>query len=142
VPSTTTPVTIAATTPGIFTQNSSGTGFGAILLANNTVVTTTNPALRGSTIVIYANGAGVTSPAGVTGAVAPSTTLLHPVAPVSVTIGGITATIAYAGSAPGLVEGVLQINAIVPTTISAGNQPIQITVGSASSQANVTIPVQ
>jgi uncharacterized protein (TIGR03437 family) len=142
VVSAATPVTIAATTPGIFTQNGSGTGLGAILLPNNSAATTANPATRGNTIIIYANGAGVTSPAGVTGAVAPSTTLLHPVAQVSVTIGGITATVSYAGSAPGLVEGVLQINAIVPTTISAGTQPIIVTVGNASSQNGVTVPVQ
>ena len=134
-------MTVQATTPGIFTQNSSGTGLGAILKPDYSTVTTANAAPRGSTVIIYATGGGLTTPASVTGGVAGST-LLKTNAPVSVTIGGVAATVSYAGSAPGLVQGVLQINAIVPTSISAGSQPILVTVGSATSQNGVAIPVQ
>jgi uncharacterized protein (TIGR03437 family) len=141
VPSTSFSVNVLATQPGIFTQNSSGSGAGAILEPNYSLVTPTNAAPRGSTIIIYATGGGVTSPGSVTGAVAGGT-LLHTVANVSVTIGGVPATVSYAGSAPGLIEGVLQINAIVPTSISAGVQSIQVTVGTSPSQNGVTVAVQ
>ncbi len=136
-----TAVTIQATTPGIFTQGSSGTGLGAILKPDYSTVTASNAAPRGSTIIIYATGGGLTTPSSVTGAVA-GNTLLNTNANVTVTIGGIAATVTYAGSAPGLVEGVLQINAVVPTGISAGNQPILVTAGSTTSQNGVTVPVQ
>jgi uncharacterized protein (TIGR03437 family) len=136
-----TTVTIQATTPGIFTQNASGTGLGAILKPDYSTVTASNAAPRGSTIIIYATGGGLTTPNSVTGAVAGST-LLKTNANVTVIIGGVAATVTYAGSAPGLVEGVLQINAVVPTGISAGNQPILVTAGNFSSQNGVTVPVQ
>jgi uncharacterized protein (TIGR03437 family) len=132
---------VQATAPGIFTQNSSGTGLGAILKPDYSTVGTNNPAPRGSTVIIYATGGGLTTPNSITGAVAGGT-LLNTSAKVTVTIGGIAATVSYAGSAPGLIEGVLQINAIVPPSISAGTQPILVTVGSATSQNGVTIPVQ
>lgn len=136
-----TALTVQATSPGLFTQNSSGTGLGAILKPDYSTVSTSNPAPRGSTVIIYATGGGLTSPASVTGGVAGGT-LLKTIANVNVTIGGIAATVSYAGSAPGLVEGVLQINAIVPSTISAGTQPILVTVGTNTSQNGVSIPVQ
>jgi uncharacterized protein (TIGR03437 family) len=132
---------VQATTPGIFTQNSSGSGPGAILKPDYSTVTPSNPAPRGSTIIIYATGGGQTTPASVTGAVAGGS-LLKTNAAVTVTIGGIAATVSYAGSAPGLVEGVLQLNVVVPTTISAGSQPILVTVGNATSQNGVTVAVQ
>jgi uncharacterized protein (TIGR03437 family) len=135
-----TALTVQPTLPGIFTQNASGSGNGAILLPNYSTVTSSNAAPRGSTIIIYATGGGQTSPASVTGAV--SNGIMNTTAKVTVTIGGVAATVAYAGSAPGLVEGVLQINAVVPTTISAGVQPILITVGNNTSANGVTVPVQ
>jgi uncharacterized protein (TIGR03437 family) len=141
VVSSSTAVGITAATPGVFTQNASGSGLGAILQANYSVVTASNPATRGSAIIIYATGGGLTSPASVTGGVAGST-LLHTTANVNVTIGGVAATVLYAGSAPGLVNGVLQVNVTVPTTISAGNQPILVTVGNNTSQNGVTVALQ
>jgi uncharacterized protein (TIGR03437 family) len=134
-------VPVAATQPGIFTQNASGSGLGAITKADYSIITAANPAPRGSTIIIYATGGGQTTPASLTGQV-PGSTLLFTNAPVSVTIGGIPATVAYAGSAPGLVAGVLQINAVVPATAAAGNQPIVVTTGSNSSQNNVQVVLQ
>ena len=43
----------------------------------------------------------------------------------------------------GLIAGVLQINAIVPAGIAANNAaPIDLSIGSATSQAGVTVAVQ
>ena len=49
-------------------------------------------------------------------------------------IGGIDATVEYAGAAPGLVSGVLQVNAHVPESLAREKQPVQITVGDAAYQ--------
>ncbi len=141
VSSVATAANLVATFPGIFTQNGSGSGLGSILKADYSIVTAANPAVRGSTVLVYATGEGQTNPAGVTGSVAGST-LKNPIGPVTVSIGGQQATVAYAGSAPGLVSGVFQLNVTVPTTIGPGLQPLVVTVGGSSSQSGVTIPVQ
>ncbi|MDQ6678373.1 MAG: hypothetical protein M3Z09_13895, partial [Acidobacteriota bacterium] len=60
---------VAESAPGIFALNASGSGPGAILNQNSTVNGASNPAAKGSTIVIYATGEGQTSPAGITGSV-------------------------------------------------------------------------
>jgi hypothetical protein len=57
-------------------------------------------------------------------------------------IGGVPAQIVYAGEAPGLVSGVLQVNAVVPTNIPSGNVPVVVTAGSNSSLPNITVAVQ
>jgi uncharacterized protein (TIGR03437 family) len=44
--------------------------------------------------------------------------LSKPVLPVAVTIGGNSAKVTYAGGAPNLVDGVLQVNVDVPAGLS------------------------
>ena len=45
-------------------------------------------------------------------------------------IGGLSAMVAYAGGAPTLVAGVLQVNVQVPSGIaSSGSVPVLLTVG-------------
>jgi uncharacterized protein (TIGR03437 family) len=135
-------VQVAESAPGVFTLNSTGVGPGAILNEDGRVNSAENAAARGSVVVIYATGEGQTSPAGVDGLVT-GTTLRHPVLPVRVTMGGQEAQVLYAGSAPGLVSGVLQVNARVPAGVSPGRAvPVVVTVGRASSQAGVTVAVR
>jgi uncharacterized protein (TIGR03437 family) len=68
--------------------------------------------------------------------------LPKPVAPVAVTIGGQVAVVQYAGQAPNVVAGVMQINAQIPSGIQAGNAvPVVVQVGSVSTQAGVTVAV-
>jgi uncharacterized protein (TIGR03437 family) len=63
--------------------------------------------------------------------------------PLSLTIGGKPATIYYAGSAPYEVWGTLQVNALVPTGIGSGPQPVVLTVGqSDNTTQGVTVAVQ
>jgi uncharacterized protein (TIGR03437 family) len=133
-------IPVAASAPGIFTADSTGTGQAAAVNQDGTVNSATNPAARGTVIAIYATGEGQTSPAGVTGGVthSPNTT----VQPVNVTIAGVAATVQYEGSAPGDVAGVLQVNAVVPQTVSPGGQPVVMKIGGGSSQAGVTIAVK
>ncbi len=66
-----------------------------------------------------------------------------PVLPVSVTIDGLPAQVLYAGAAPGLVAGVLQINVVVPAgAYGATYDQIVVTVGDYASPSAVTMTVQ
>ncbi|MGH9673787.1 MAG: hypothetical protein ACRD44_11460, partial [Bryobacteraceae bacterium] len=89
-------------------------------------------------------GEGQLTPAGVTGSVTPSTgtSFPRPVAAVSVTIGGLPATVVYAGSAPGLVAGALQVNVFVPDGATPGPNQVILTIGNVSSPPGVTVAVQ
>jgi len=144
-------VQFADTGPGIFTVAPNGQGPGAISNVNPqtgaiTLNNAANPAPKGSTIVLYGTGAGVwqQSPADgqiITNVLDPP--FYIPSAPVSLTIGGQPATLVYAGAAPGQVSGLLQINAVVPSGIASGAQPVVLTIGGSSNvQQGVTIAVQ
>ena len=126
----------------MFTINSSGTGPGAVLNQNFSVNSASNPAARNTIVQIYATGEGQTTPLGSDGklAVAP---LPKPLLPVTVTIGGVDAPVTYAGAAPALVAGVIQINARVPTQVQPGDSvPVVVKIGTVTSQTGVTIAVR
>jgi trimeric autotransporter adhesin len=135
---------VADTSPAIFTGTENGSGQGAIVNQNGTVNSTNNPAAPGSTVSIYGTGGGQTDPPGVTGSVTTGTPPFPVLAatPVSVTIGGQNAQIEYAGAAPGLVSGVLQVNVKIPTNAGSGAVPIVVSVGGVNSQANVTVSLR
>jgi uncharacterized protein (TIGR03437 family) len=65
-----------------------------------------------------------------------------PLLPVSVMIGGQPAQWTFAGEAPSLVSGVLQVNVVVPTNIAPGDQSIIVSVGGNQSQTGVTVSVK
>jgi uncharacterized protein (TIGR03437 family) len=138
--------TVATTAPGIFTANSSGTGPGAILNQNSSVNSPSNPAAKGSVVTLYLTGEGQTSPAGITGSVtqalaAPPYTP-SPLLPVAVLIDGIPAAIQFAGEAPGIVAGVMQVNVTIPPTTPTGAQSVQVSIGGRPTQTGVTVSVQ
>ncbi|MGO9230031.1 MAG: hypothetical protein ACLQKA_12605 [Bryobacteraceae bacterium] len=129
--------------PGIFTLNGSGTGPAAVLNLDDLVNSAANPAARGDYVMIYATGQGATSPADVDGLVASAASPGPPPSAVTVQIGGQAATVSYAGNAPGLVEGALQVNAVIPTTVTPGNAvSIVVAVGGTSGPAAATIAVR
>lgn len=138
---------LAATAPGVFTANGTGSGPGAIL--NHDGATLNGPTKaepRGGHITLFLTGGGQTRPAGVSGKV---TTVSEvppitptPLAPVNVNINGQPAPVMFFGEAPGLVSGVLQLNVQIPLTISPGNVPIQVIVGGKPSQSGVTVVVE
>jgi uncharacterized protein (TIGR03437 family) len=138
--------------PGIYTQNYQGTGPGAII--NQDGVTGNGPgalAAKGSVVSVYMTGEGQTSPAGVTGAIAPVNVPApwkQPVLKATATIAGLPATVQYYGSAPGEISGVMQVNVQIPANAPSGALPIVITLTnpstglSYSTQAQVTVSVQ
>jgi uncharacterized protein (TIGR03437 family) len=69
--------------------------------------------------------------------------LYNPTAVVTATIGGQPAAVQYAGSAPGSIYGVMQVNVQVPPNISPGSTvPVVINVGGNNSQSNVSLAIQ
>ncbi|MDP8981726.1 MAG: hypothetical protein M3O35_14185 [Acidobacteriota bacterium] len=136
---------MADTAPAIFSLTQTGSGQGAILNQNFTVNGASNPETKGRVISIFATGEGLLTPPVATGSVTGGTAPFpKPVAtPVSVTIGGQPAQILYAGEAPTLVSGVLQVNAVVPTSLlGSGPFTVLLTVGANTSTQPITVAVQ
>jgi uncharacterized protein (TIGR03437 family) len=136
-------VPIAASAPGIFTFDSSGHGPAAAINQDGiTVNTAETPARIGDIISLYATGEGQTTPGGVDGKAA-SLPYPYPNLPVTVTVGGQNAPVKYAGGAPGMVAGLMQVNVQIPGGIQTGNAvPAVLKVGNALSRGSVTVAVQ
>jgi uncharacterized protein (TIGR03437 family) len=135
-------VPVVGARPGIFTINSSGTGQGAIQNQDYTINGLFRPASLGSIVTIYGTGGGATEPQASDGAVVglPLPRLREAV---FVRIGGLNADVLYAGMAPGLVNGVFQINARIPVGLAmSGAVPMEVQVGGSVSQTLVTVVVQ
>jgi uncharacterized protein (TIGR03437 family) len=134
---------VAAAVPAIFSATQNGHGQAAVLNQDGTLNSVANPAPRGSVITFYAAGAGIMSPGVPDGAVSNGPILPKPALAVSVSIRGVDATLQYAGAAPTYVSGLLQVNAVVPTTIDFGNLvPLMLNLGAFSSQLDITIAVK
>ncbi len=115
--------------PGLFTADASGKGQGAILNQDASVNGPANPAERGSIIVLYGTGGGP-----LTNEELPRLAL-----PVKVFIDGVESEVLYAGIAPGLASGAIQINVRVPESATRGE--IVLRAGDVESQA-VTVTLR
>jgi uncharacterized protein (TIGR03437 family) len=133
---------VAKAVPAIFTSDSSGKGQAAALNEDGTPNSAANPAARGSLIVFFAAGEGQTDPAGVDGKLA-AVPLPGPVGGVVTGVGDQGAEVLYAGGAPGLVAGLMQVNARIPAGAAVGDKvPLTILTGGVFSPAGVTIAVK
>jgi uncharacterized protein (TIGR03437 family) len=136
------PVTIflRPANPGIFAQNSSGSGPGVITHpSTNLLVTTDSPASPGEVVQIYAAGLGPVAPFLPSGRPAADLPLSRTLSLPSVTMNGMPATVSFSGLAPGFV-GLYQVNAQVPQGIQ-GTVSVTVSVEGISSNA-VTMEVR
>jgi uncharacterized protein (TIGR03437 family) len=144
------PATQAASAPGIFTADSSGTGHGAILNGDFTPNSPERPAAPGEIVQIFVTGEGQTNPPGVTGkitTVSPTGPLTpQPLQRVAVIIDGKPATVHFYGAAPNLVAGLMQLNVEIPAGARPGEAAVVVTIGgepdAKTSQAGVTVSVR
>jgi uncharacterized protein (TIGR03437 family) len=141
------PVTSAASAPGLFAQNAAGSGPGAILNQDNSLNGPSHPAAKGSIVQVFMTGEGQTTPQGVTGRMTtvtspPPQVTPAPVQPIQVQINGQPANYTYAGEAPGMVAGVMQINVQIPANAPSGARSIQVSVGGIMSQSGITVTLQ
>jgi uncharacterized protein (TIGR03437 family) len=138
-------VPLSSTAPGFFLS-------GNVAIAqdqNANLITSSNPAARGSALVLYCNGLGPVSHQPASGQPASGTNLSQTTTPPVVTIGGQQAQVLFSGLTPGFV-GLYQVNVMVPSGISTGNQPITIAIGgqtspsqtAGSSPQTIVLPVK
>jgi uncharacterized protein (TIGR03437 family) len=120
-------VPLAATAPGLATQTMNGLGNAAITHADGTLVTSSSPATRGETVVMYLTGLGQVSPSVNDGAAAPSKTLATTTSVLTIYLNGVcpdspncdASNIQYQGLTPGYA-GLYQVNFTIPLTSASG----------------------
>jgi uncharacterized protein (TIGR03437 family) len=144
VSSTLMPINSVPAMPSFFTADSSGKGQIAALNQDLSVNSPSNPATRGSVIVLYGTGEGATVPASVEGAITPTAPPFPQTQlPILVTFQGAPATLQYYGETPGAVSGLLQINALIPATSPTGPAvPVLISINGQTSPGGVTVAIK
>jgi len=125
--------------PGLFTTNSADQL--AALNQDGSVNSPNNPARKGSIVSIFATGLGAMIPQPPDGS-RPSEPAAVPVNCPGVSVGDQGAEIEYCGNAPGLVEGVVQINFRVPADVTAASPSSHAVYVSIVSSNPGTIAVQ
>ena len=124
------PLTIAATAPGIFTDQNNG-------------IVPIGSATRGGNVTLFLTGAGIVNPEIATGAAPVLGTLVtnlpKPAQSAIVKVGGVQASVEFIGI-PWSLVGVTQINFKVPSSVATGTQPVVVSVGGVpSAPASLTI---
>jgi uncharacterized protein (TIGR03437 family) len=134
-------VPVVQAVPALFTANASGTGQAAALNHDGSLNSPSNPANPGDLVVLFGTGEGLVNPVPPDGGVTQGSSTV-PQLPVTVSIGGLPAQVVYAAEAPGLVSGVIQMNAFIPAGVQPSHHvPISWSAGTYSSQPSVTIAV-
>jgi uncharacterized protein (TIGR03437 family) len=131
-------VTVAAETPQFFFGV--GNEIAAAEASSGVPIATATPAHAGDILTAYGTGWGATMPAAVVGSLAPNGTA-NITAPYTLTVGGMTAAVSYAGLSP-TYAGLYQINFTVPSGLAPGNQPIVLTVDGVATPTGAFLAVQ
>jgi uncharacterized protein (TIGR03437 family) len=120
------PFTVVPAAPGLYTS----------AISNSTGLPVTSAA-AGQLLLLFVTGEGDVTPSLATGAT-PSNTITDPTKlpharmPVTVTVGGVSANVLFAGIPSG-VAGLTQIDFTVPAGVPVGPQPVVVTVGGIAS---------
>ncbi len=145
------PITVNATQPGLLAPASfdmSGTQYLAAFFSDGvTYVLPTGaisgvasrPAKPGDTIMLYGVGFGPVTPAIPAGQIAQASNKLA--SSFEISIGGMPATVNYAGLAPNYV-GLYQFNIVVPNITDTSTAPVTFTLDGATGTQTLYIPVQ
>lgn len=137
-------ITWQARNPRLFTIPPGGTGTAAIIHndGKGTLVSESAPGQPGEVVTVYLTGLGATTPAATTGKMGGDGAGLGPLnevnTDVTITIGGQTAKLQWAGLAPYYV-GLYQVNFYVPEYVTAATLEVKVSAESHESQANATM---
>ena len=134
-------VPVAPSAPGLFTLDFSGKGQLVALNMDGSVNSPANAALRGSVVLLFATGEGMTSPAGQEGFIQ-TNFIRQPLLPVSVSLNGAPASVLYAGSSPGTPSGVMEVEVALPSTLAPGQVLVSLMVGTTGTSSAVSISVR
>jgi uncharacterized protein (TIGR03437 family) len=132
-------VPIANYSPEFF-QYPYGSGAIAAVDLSGQVITSSNPAKRGAAVSLYANGLGPVNNQPASGDTASLTSFSRTTTTPVITIGGQPADVSFSGLTPGL-PGLYQLNVTIPANVTAGTQPVVLTIGAATAKT-ASIPVQ
>ncbi len=135
-------VQVAAAAPGLFSANYSGKGQAAAFNQDGTPNSQSNPAAKGSVVVLFGTGEGGLTPPPLDGTIANGLPPWRPINALKFSVGGVPATVLYANTVPQQVAGLLQINAQLAANTPSGAQPVVLTAGTIESQSGLTIWVQ
>ena len=147
VRSTPFPLLSVRAAPALFTASGAGIGNAAAFQADPvsgdvTLNSDKTPAAKGNVLVLYTTGTGATLPVQLNGFVATEASATS-IPNISVLLGDIQAEVLYAGAAPGLITGIVQINARVPDNTPTGKAvPITIKVASNASPPGVSLNIK
>jgi uncharacterized protein (TIGR03437 family) len=134
-------VSVGLNDPGIFSLGAPQGGQGAIENVGGAVVDAHSPAHAGDYLLVFATGLGAVTNPPRTGAAATASPLSQLSVYPTATIGGLPATVSFAGLAPGFI-GLYQVNVQVPQGVAAGDGvPVMLSIGPAVSNT-VTISVR
>jgi len=144
-------VPVAPIVPGLYTTTGTGTGLGYYYVGGGLFAQFSVAVQMGQTVVIYGTGFGATSPAVADGNPSPDSPLATCVANVTLTVGGLPATVQSASletvdspahGAPGADQVVFTVptGLTIPPTQTQATFPVVVTVGGvASSPVNLTV---
>jgi uncharacterized protein (TIGR03437 family) len=125
-------VDVAAAQPGVLEY---GNAEAVAVDVNGNLIGPSNPAHAGDLLTMYCLGLGAVSPAVADGAAAPSNPPAATVSTVTVTVGGQTSNVLFAGLTPTLA-GLYQINFYVPQNAGTGDQvPVLLSTAGQTSVA-------
>jgi N-acyl-D-amino-acid deacylase len=127
--------------PALFSADGSGNGQVAALNPDGTLNSVMNPATAASIVSVFGTGFGQTVPFSRDGELTGSNPSVLSLL-VKAAVGGKEAKVTYAGSAPGLVAGVSQVNFQIPSGLEPGVSTVVVSAGEFSSAAGVTIAVK
>ena len=139
--SNTVTVPVAATAPGIFALDWSGTGAGAVEHTNFSVVNAASPASRGEVVLIFLSGLGTVTPTVNDGYPSNANNLSYTDAKPIFFVGDVQVTPMYS-LLQAVYPGLYQVALTIPASLSAtGNVPISVIIGNAYHD-QVTVAIQ
>jgi uncharacterized protein (TIGR03437 family) len=125
---------LAPAAPGIITSDGLGFGVVAAINQDGSINSRKNPAAPGSVVTFYMTGLGSLGvPISYESGTIATEAVSVPSAP-TVTVEAIPAEVLYAGSAPGLLLGVYQLNVRIPATTDEGLLPLGVTANGQMAQ--------
>ena len=116
--------------PGLFTIGTGAASHLAALNQDYSINSITNPAAPGSIVSVFMTGAGAYGQTIADGTLGPlQPPFPAPILGVSATIASKPAEVLFAGQAPGLIAGAVQVNVQVPSGAMSGTAAVVVYVG-------------
>jgi uncharacterized protein (TIGR03437 family) len=142
----TTTVPMQTVSPGLFMYQAANARYVAAQHADYSIVGppglypgASSPAKPGEVIILYATGFGPTTPPTPSGQVVTSAAPVVNLSAITATIGGLQATVQWAGIT---MAGVWQLNVQVPAGAATGDAAIVAQIGGKSTQGGAFVTVQ